>query len=94
MVKRYGSAPLLTEPMEHYGNNLESLRYPRNTEKDIYNFINKEMEEAYQDLPNKWTGEERFRATKHAALALKSRLALYAASIAKYGFLAPNYKAW
>ena len=39
LVKRYGGVPLIKEPQEYNPSDLESLRVPRNTEKDIYDFI-------------------------------------------------------
>ncbi len=81
MVKRYGAVPLVTKTLRL--NDSEELLYPaRNSEKEIYDFIISEMSSISGDLseivsigrPSKWT-----------ALALKSRAALYAGSIAKYG---------
>ncbi|UAY53624.1 RagB/SusD family nutrient uptake outer membrane protein [Ferruginibacter albus] len=80
MVKRYGGVPLiiavqnLTDPTD--------LLYPkRNTEQEVYDFIISELETIKNDLPV----TNYSRASKTAALALESRAALYAGSIAKYG---------
>lgn len=84
MVKRYGGVPILREPQEYVGD-IESLKVPRDTEKACYDFIAEDLDEAFRLLPD---NEEIFgkgRATKYAALALKSRAMLYAGSIARYG---------
>ena len=84
MVKRYGGIPLilkaqsLTDPEEE-------LFPPRDKEEDVYNFIISELEAIKNDLPEVTASGDLGRATKYAALALKSRAALYAASIAQFG---------
>ncbi len=81
MVKRYGGVPLLTTvPQLDSG---DEILYPkRNSEKEIYDFVISETA-AIKDVLAKST--EQGRANKGAALALQSRAALYAGSIAKYG---------
>jgi len=82
MVKRYGGIPLITEPREI--NAPEEQLYPtRNSEKEIYDFVISEIDDIARDLPE--VASDFGRATKFAALALKSRAALYAASIAQFG---------
>ena len=84
LVKRYGGVPLITEPQEYTGSNLEDLQVARSTEKAIWDFIIDESGQAAKMLPA--TRETNiYRATQAAALALRSRAALYAGSIAKYG---------
>ena len=83
LVKRFGGVPLIIEAKPFEGD-IVSLQEPRATEKAIWDFIINEAEEASQLLPLiRSTGV--FRATSGAALALESRAALYAGSIAKYG---------
>lgn len=81
MVKRYGGVPLLTEvPQLDSGSD---LLYPkRSSEKAVYDFILNETEDIAKVLPET---QEAGRASKWAALALHSRAALFAGSIAKYG---------
>ncbi|SNR43781.1 Starch-binding associating with outer membrane [Lutibacter agarilyticus] len=80
LVKRYGGVPIITEPQEYDGDP-ESLKVPRNTEKETWDFVLAECDIAINAL-----GETNGRrASKWAALALKSRVALHAASIAKFG---------
>ncbi len=84
MVKRYGGVPLLEEPQEYTGD-LEALRVPRNTEKECYDFIAEDLDRAARLLPEDESLLGKGRATRYAALALKSRAMLYAGCIARYG---------
>ena len=85
MVKRYGGIPIITEPQDFTGDNMEELQVPRNTEKEVYEFIKSEIDEIVSILPEEWDSANKFRATKYSAYALKSRAMLYAGSIATYG---------
>lgn len=82
LVKRYGGVPIIKHVQYYTGDNLESLQVPRNSEVDVYDFIANDLDSAALLL-----GEtsSRGRPSKHAALALKSRAMLYAASEATYG---------
>lgn len=82
MVKRYGGVPIIKSVQNFDGSNLEELQVKRDNEKDVYDFIASDLDSAAMLLgPTNSQG----RATKYAALALKSRAMLYAASSAKYG---------
>lgn len=84
LVKRMGGVPLITEPMEYdFSGDPTYLQHGRAKEAEVYDFIIKELEEIKAVLPNEATVQS--RATKGGALAMKSRAALYAGSIAKYG---------
>lgn len=85
LVKRYGGVPIISEPQVYDPNNIEALMVPRNKEIEVYDFIVKECQEASADLPEMRDAVEKYRANKYAALALCSRAALYAGSIARYG---------
>lgn len=86
MAKRMGGVPLITEPMQYdYSGDVTYLYRPRNPEYEIYDFVLKECEEIKTLLPN--DPSVKSRATKAAALAMRSRAALYAGSIARYGAL-------
>lgn len=85
LAKRFGGVPLMKEAQEYTGDNIEELKVPRNTEEETWNFISEECDLAINALPETYKTTEKFRATKFAALALKSRAMLYAASISKYG---------
>ena len=87
-VKRMGGVPLILESMTYdYKGDPTYLQFPRSKESEIYDFIIKEMDEIQGMLPD--DPGIKTRATKWLALALKSRAALYAASIAKYGATTP-----
>jgi starch-binding outer membrane protein, SusD/RagB family len=83
LVKRYGGVPIIKTVQNYDGSNIDELQVARDTEKDVYDFIASDLDEAISLLPEEST--ERGRANKYVALALKSRVMLYAASIAKYG---------
>lgn len=84
LVKRLGGVPLITEVQEYDGD-LTALQVPRNKEDEVWDFIRTEMDDIVDDLPETRSESEKYRITRYAAYALKSRACLYAASIAKYG---------
>jgi len=86
MVKRYGGVPIITTVQDPAAP-LDSLKVKRNTEKEVYDFIGNEIDAIVNDMPETPDG---FHASKYAALALKCRAMLYAASIAKYGSVQLN----
>lgn len=59
---------------------IPEVRIPRSTLKETVDFIVKSCDEAAAELPNVYPGNFRGRIVKGAALALKSRTLLYAAS--------------
>ena len=86
LVKRYGGVPIIAESQIYEGpDNLEDLQTPRSTEEETYRFIITECQEAAKDLPKTNEASAKYRANQGTALALCSRAALYAGSIAKYG---------
>jgi hypothetical protein len=92
MVKRMGGVPLITSSIEYDPSkgDVSSVQFPRAKESDIYNFIINEAEAIKDQLPSGQDGvNEKSRASKGAALAMESRAALYAGSIAKYGATTP-----
>lgn len=89
MCIRYGAVPLILKVLKK--DDPEAELYPkRNAEQEVYDFIIKEMDELSVILPEKVADADYGRPSKYAALALKSRAALYAASIAKYGTVQLN----
>lgn len=79
LFKRYGSIPLATKVFDRYDN----LNLPKNTFEECQNQIVKDCDSAIAKLPawtQSWSIANRGRATKMAALALKSRFYLYVAS--------------
>ncbi|GAA4306429.1 RagB/SusD family nutrient uptake outer membrane protein [Compostibacter hankyongensis] len=82
MVKRYGGVPIIREVQQFTGNNLADLQVKRDKEQDVYDFIASDLDSAALLLDEVNT---KGRVTKYAALTLKSRAMLYAASSAAYG---------
>ena len=85
MVRSLGGVPIITEPLddEYDGGENLGLYVPRSTEKDTWDFVLSEFQAAADALPEVRT-DGPYRATKWAALGLKSRAALYAASVSRY----------
>lgn len=89
LVKRMGGVPLILEPLTYdFSGDPSYLEHPRAKEAEVYDFILSELDAIKADLPN--DVNTKGRATQGLALAMKSRVALYAASIAKYGATTPN----
>ena len=89
LVKRMGGVPLITESLNYdYSGNAAYLRKPRAKEAEIYDYVISEFEAIKSILPK--TSNEKSRATYGLALAAKTRAALYAGSIAKYGINTPS----
>jgi len=83
MAIRYGGVPLITVA-QSIDDDEETLYVTRNTEKEIYDFVDSEMTAIFNDLPDSHDGEPG-RVSKWAAKALQSRSNLYAGSIARFG---------
>ena len=91
LVKRYGGVPLIDKvQVDDYANGGPgAVAVPRSTELDTWKFVLNECTLAAATLPDATSGSDLYRVTKWAAYALKSRVALHAASVAKYWNLAP-----
>ncbi len=76
LMRMYGGVPLITKV---YGLN-EDYQVARNSFKETVDFIVANADSAAKLLPLSYTGADVGRATKGAALALKARVLLYAAS--------------
>lgn len=78
IVKRFGGMPIMDE------NNIllpgQDMNLPRNSYKECVEFILQDLELAIGNLPVTLTETEYGRATKGAAMALKARVLLFAAS--------------
>lgn len=78
LIERYGGVPLITKV---YGINDTNFLAKRNTYDECVAFILKDLDVASSTLPASRIGDASFgRGTAAAAMALKSRLLLYAAS--------------
>lgn len=81
MVRHYGGVPIITEPQQ-LENDDSKLWVARNSHKECVDFILADLDYAIEHLGSKKVAG---RANKYVAAALKSRVALYAGSIARYG---------
>lgn len=72
----YGGVPLVTEPFI-LG---EDFMVPRDSYDDVLAFVLKELDEAAVLLPPSFSGSDEGRPTKGAAMSIKARALLYAAS--------------
>ena len=84
LARRYGGVPIIDRVQDgDYipGGDGSELLVDRSTEKATWEFILADCDRAAAGLPESVSD---YRATKWAALGLKARAALYAASIAKY----------
>lgn len=78
LASRYGGVPLITKV---YTLSDSSYTVPRDSYDECINFVIKDLDEAIDLLPVAYSGSDIGRATKGAAMALKSRALLYAASL-------------
>lgn len=88
LVKRYGGVPIvdkvLTSPGQSVSDltaSIEEYKIPRASEEAVYNFSGADFDSAYNNLPET---NKAGRANRYAAAAFKSRVMLYAGTIAKY----------
>lgn len=81
-VKRMGGVPIITEELIYdFSGDPTYLQFPRSTEAEVYDFVISEMEAIIPTIGN---GGSNTRANRFTALAVISRSALYAGSLAKY----------
>ncbi|MCD8554907.1 RagB/SusD family nutrient uptake outer membrane protein [Seleniivibrio sp.] len=76
MLKRYGGMPIIEKKFELSDDLLQN----RNTFQEVVDFIVSDCNAAIASLPDAYTSDLRGRATKGAALILKAKTLLYAAS--------------
>jgi len=76
LLKRFGGYPMV----KHLLSDTEDLNIPRNTYDDCVAYIVELCNDAAEVLPTSYSAQLFGRATKGAALALKARTLLYAAS--------------
>ncbi|MDR3095099.1 MAG: RagB/SusD family nutrient uptake outer membrane protein [Bacteroidales bacterium] len=84
MVKRYGGVPIVDKVLNYPKESLDEIKRPRSREKECYDFILADCDKAIELFGSSTERVEGF-ANKWDAYALKSRVALFAASIANYG---------
>lgn len=81
LTKRYGGVPVLTEAQELQSDE-SKLWMARSSHKECVDFILEDLDYAIAHLGTKKVAG---RANKYVAAAIKSRVALYAGSVARYG---------
>lgn len=88
LVKKFGGVPLFDEPFDGQSTN------SRASEEASWDFVLADLDKAISYLPQSTliASEDRDRANRYTALALKSRVALYAATMAKYGSKINDYQ--
>ena len=79
LLRQWGGVPIVEEVF-NLQNTQEELNIPRNTFGETVNFIVEDLDAASELLPMEQTGNNFGRATKGAAMTLKSRVLLFAAS--------------
>lgn len=82
LVKRYGGVPVVDKVIDYPASvSFEDTKLFRASEEDTWDFIGADLDKAIELLPE---SNQKGRANKYAAAALKSRIMLHAGSIAKY----------
>ena len=76
MLKRYGGMPIVTERLSL----IDDLGIPRSTVEEMVDQVVSDLNAAIDLLPDSYPSAMRGRATKTAAMLVKSRALLYAAS--------------
>jgi hypothetical protein len=86
MGRCLGGMPIVGDEVFEYsgGMDITALQFPRSTEAGLYDYVISECTEIAGMLPEGYN-KNAARVNKWAALTLKARAAIYAASIAKYG---------
>lgn len=80
LLKEFGGLPIITDPTFDLSSTNQELVKPRATYDETVDFISDLCDEAAKVLPESWEGIDYGRVTKGAALALKARILLHAAS--------------
>ena len=85
-VRTHGGIPIVDKALDDEytpGGDNQGLYYPRKTEKDSWDWVLGQFDEAIKLLPES-QGDKSLRANKYTAYAMKARAALWAASESKY----------
>ena len=89
LVKRYGGVPIVDKVVDYPATvTFEGTQMFRDAEEKVWDFIGEDLDKAYELLPD---SNQKGRADKSAAAALKSRVMLHAGSIAKYNTVDEEY---
>jgi tetratricopeptide (TPR) repeat protein len=71
LVRWFGGVPLITEPLEP-----DEFKQPRATAQEVYDLIIRDLSEAAEVLPERYTGDDLGRATRGAAKGLLAKVYL------------------
>ena len=82
LAKRYGGLPIIEVPQAMDPSDESKLWIARSSHVDTYDFILQDLDDAIAGLPET---SEAGRVNKYVAAGIKSRVALFAATTAKYG---------
>lgn len=80
MIRVYGPMPIIPDGVIDYTKEYDEIAQPRNTYDECVEYIVSELEQAAAVLPLTRSAQELGRPTRGAALALRARVLLYAAS--------------
>lgn len=80
LLRVFGPIPLVPDEGVDYTLQYDELAYPRSTYDECVNYINSELLKAAAALPLQRAVQDIHRPTRGAALALRAKLLLYAAS--------------
>lgn len=101
LITRWGGVPLITKSFTI--NDIDEIRsQTRASYADCVEFMVSELDKAILELPASYSGDDYGRATSVAAMALKSRILLYAASdlmnidvkMPEIGYTTPQNDRW
>lgn len=79
LYRFFGGVPIITQAQSLSDNSAYNVK--RNTAEETVDFIVDEFTAAAEDLPVEWKGVDKGRAEKGAALGMKARVLLHAASL-------------
>jgi hypothetical protein len=80
LLRKYGPVPILPDKGLDYESDYSELTYPRNTYEECVEYISQQMLEAANLLVDTRNSRNASRPTKGAALAVRAKAFLYAAS--------------
>ena len=80
LIRMFGPVPIVSDETIDYTLDYDEIAQPRNTYDECVDYIVREMETAAQTLPLTRGSQNITRPTRGAALALRARALLYAAS--------------
>ncbi len=85
-VRQYGDVPYYDYVLE--SDDWESLKKARDSRGYVMQKVMEDLDNAVENLPEAWSSDALYRVSKNAALALKSRAALYEGTFRKYHSIA------